>query len=1212
MDKYEYRIRAEEINSLIEQQEYAEAVKIADTIDWRRVRSVVMLCKVSELYKMNRRYEDSKEVLLLAYDLQPGSRKIIYSLCELSIKLEETVQAVEYYKEFVQVAPRDTGRFILQYRLYEAQDVSLEERIAVLEEYKKRDYREKWAYELAYLYHRIGLATRCVEECDELILWFGEGKYVLKAMELKMLHAPLSPQQQEKYNARFLSEMEAIAAVEEEESRAQEEIAPSMPIEIKSINATNAKTAKIPAKEIKQETEPDLGDTKEFAHGMTEEELRREQELLQMEALVDEIGDPDASAAEEDVEEANADGSEEVISDTQEVQNAAQDEDADMKIVNSMDDLDIHVKTIDVGDQYSTINLQEALAKDLAELFAQEDMGASDATRALPIDSLAEASQFLQKETESTADKEVSADSMPANVAEKDSEPVECEESESGERLEENPELGENPETATEPDSGEIQENVAESDSEYAEENTQESDSIDTDNVHNTENEAEEGTEPILMESQDLDDLTQLLPPMDLSIGEVTETPEINITESEVSDSVQTEGNTEPVMEEMTAPDDVEISEGEVVVEVEEYPETEEESAKAGAEASATEAETESEPQKELEPLIFSNQTPLPDALIQAMQTVAIEAARQAAVEAAKEAAKETASAIQAMQPEFKKEADPATTESDQPGMQEEQKEEEQVEKQITGQLSFSDIMDEWEKTKKANEEKHLAEMKQRVLEQTGPIFSDFDSMTMGGSQDELNMLSPMLDVFSETEELAEQVQQALDEDLMEASEIPEVKQPNGTLAANEDSLQDLQHIQPDSEPAAESLPDYEEQKIAETEADETEEAPDRAIETTTESAAETENEAVSETELQTESEEEIEKLSEAGETEEAPAEEDETVDRVSSFNTAEINGLEEKLMSALSNQHYETSNLQVEALSEELSAESAKADNVSADYKETEEGQEPEGEIAGATEADRSQEMRHFTKVEKEIFGSIAPTKELQQSFAAFLDHISMNPLSGNVILTGENGVGTLQVAQNIAGYLAGERSSFTGNIETFTFEDLKEKDIIATFDHLKNGAMIIDRAGDLSQQACITLTKAMKNMTDGGIVVILTDTQQDIERLQRSFTGLSEFFTNTFTITTLDNDGLVNFGKEYAKQQEYSIDDMGVLALYNRIEELQTIDHAVTIDEVKEIVNEAIRHADKKNVAHFMDVIFAKRYDKDDMIVLREKDFLTDKKEK
>ena len=201
LDKYEYKIRADEINTLIEEGEYADAVAIADTIDWRRVKSVRMLCTISDLYKINRRYQESKDILLLAYEKHPSGRLIVYSLCELSIKMEEYVQAIEYYKEFVQIAPRDTGRYVLQYRLYEAQEVSLEERIAVLEEFKKRDYREKWAYELAYLYHRIGLTTKCIEECDEMYLWFGEGKYVVKAMELKALHAPLNAEQQAKYDA---------------------------------------------------------------------------------------------------------------------------------------------------------------------------------------------------------------------------------------------------------------------------------------------------------------------------------------------------------------------------------------------------------------------------------------------------------------------------------------------------------------------------------------------------------------------------------------------------------------------------------------------------------------------------------------------------------------------------------------------------------------------------------------------------------------------------------------------------------------------------------------------------------------------------------------------------------------------------------------------------------------------------------------------------
>lgn len=218
LDKYEYKIRAEEIKTLISQKKYVEAAKVADTIDWTRVKSVMMLCTVSDLYKVNRRFDDAKLLLEMANERHPAGRMIIYSLCDLSIKMGEVVQAIEYYKDFVQIAPNDSGRYVLQYKLYEAQDVGLEERIAVLEELKKRDYREKWAYELAYLYHRVGLATKCVEECDELILWFGEGKYVIKAMELKMLHQPLSPAQQQKFEA-YMMRKQGLRVPEPEEKQ---------------------------------------------------------------------------------------------------------------------------------------------------------------------------------------------------------------------------------------------------------------------------------------------------------------------------------------------------------------------------------------------------------------------------------------------------------------------------------------------------------------------------------------------------------------------------------------------------------------------------------------------------------------------------------------------------------------------------------------------------------------------------------------------------------------------------------------------------------------------------------------------------------------------------------------------------------------------------------------------------------------------------------
>ncbi len=200
MDKQEYKIRAEEIRALVEEKNYREASEIADTIDWRRVKSVKMLCTISDIYKMVRRYEDSKTILEMAYEKRPGSRMIIFALTELCLKLGDVVNAWEYYKEFCQIAPDDSRRYILLYKVYAAQEVSLEEQIKVLEKLKEEEYIDRWAYELAYLYHKIGFGTKCVEECDEMILWFGEGRYVRKAMELKMLHEPLTAKQQAAYN----------------------------------------------------------------------------------------------------------------------------------------------------------------------------------------------------------------------------------------------------------------------------------------------------------------------------------------------------------------------------------------------------------------------------------------------------------------------------------------------------------------------------------------------------------------------------------------------------------------------------------------------------------------------------------------------------------------------------------------------------------------------------------------------------------------------------------------------------------------------------------------------------------------------------------------------------------------------------------------------------------------------------------------------------
>ena len=184
----------------MEQKAYGKAMEIADTIDWRKVKNASMLCSVSEIYEQNEKYEKSRDVLFIAYDRTPGSRKIIYRLGILALKLGEPSEAMDCYEEFVSVAPKDPNQYILRYKILKAQNAPITQQIEVLEEFKKAEYIEKWAYELAKLYDEAGMITECLEECDDLILWFSEGKYVYQAMELKMKYKPLTPLQQEKYD----------------------------------------------------------------------------------------------------------------------------------------------------------------------------------------------------------------------------------------------------------------------------------------------------------------------------------------------------------------------------------------------------------------------------------------------------------------------------------------------------------------------------------------------------------------------------------------------------------------------------------------------------------------------------------------------------------------------------------------------------------------------------------------------------------------------------------------------------------------------------------------------------------------------------------------------------------------------------------------------------------------------------------------------------
>lgn len=942
MDKSEYKLRAEEIKDLISRGEYAQAAEIADTIDWRRVKSVMMLCTISDLYKINRRYEDARDMLLLAYERRPGGRTICYSLCELSIKMEEYVQAIEYYKEFVQVAPKDSGRYILQYKLYEAQDVSLEERISVLEELKKRDYREKWAYELAYLYHRVGLAARCVEECDELILWFGEGKYVIKAMELKMLHQPLTPEQQEKYDHRF-----------------------------------DAPGSYIPSQNSVQDNgySANQGYDQGYAQDGSYDQGQGYDQNYTQDYSQDGNYDQSQGYAQDYPQDGNYDQNQgyvqednydRVSGDTQvyeSVQQPAQETSAQPE----QDDFDIHVKTMDVG-QYNTINLQAELAAGLREVLGEEPK--EDAAKA-------------------TADSITR--SIVAPMMDSDTESLDY------------PEIAEVSEDDLEPETEQI-----------------------------------EGSEVFFGETGEIGDLSQV--------------PEVET--EEILPEEPTSLKKQDVVPE--------LSEAEVEPEAE----------------PKVSMETESKPENPAEEIHKMHEV-----------TVPVEPPK----ELANVLAQESDGQISLVMPE---------TES--------------IEKQITGQMNIEDILAEWERKKKENLEKREEEVRQHVLQQTGAMFTEFEQAVRDGLLEKLEKEKAAdADTVTGTDEVEELEPEPADADIVDTEEVEELEE----------------------EPA---VAEYEEEPAIE----EPEAAAD--MEVTQEPAAEI-------TEV---SEETITEIEEASEESAAEAEEE----------------------------------------PEEQAVEQA--------VEEVPEDEQPQTPEPPVVERDKAK-VRALTREERELYAPFIQSKSAREQLVKAIDNISLAAYTGNVIITGEEGMDTLSLAKNMIREIQATDSNFSGKVAKISGHALNKKDTADTLSKLKNGALIICKASEMNDTTVNTLYKALQQENQG-IVIILEDTKREIDRFLEKHEKLKESFTARMDVEALSNDTLVAFGRQYAREKEYSIDELGVLALHTRIEDMQTIDHVVTVVDVKEIVDEAIAHANKKTLKHFFDVLFAKRYDDEDMIILTEKDFV------
>lgn len=985
VDKYEYKIRSEEIKTLIAKGEYEDAAAIADTIDWRRVKSVMMLCTVSDLYKINRRYEDARELLLLAYDRHPGGRSIVYSLCELCIKMDDFVPAVEYYKEFVQVAPKDSGRYVLQYKLYEAQDVSLEERIEVLEELKAKEYSEKWAYELAYLYHRVGLATKCVEECDEMIVWFGEGKYVLKAMELKQLHEPLTPEQQEKY--------------EEMKGLRRGESVPSEP-----------------------EREEDLQD----------------------------------SQKEEDLADAP----------TKEI---------------PQDELDIQVKLMNVG-QYDTINMQKELAQNMKELWE----GTSDETE-------------TQRETE-TADTEVAEEIAP--------------------------------------EAGETARETAEDDEEYGE---------------------------VADEAAEKEIHPQTAEPEERKVEEVFfgETGEIDPTGTQILEEMKKEA-----------------------LGVKEEPEKTEE-AEAKAEAAPAEKAGQAEDAQGDSAALTSTQTG-------DMKEWHVD--------------RKPGGFEKILGMEYDGQMSMVVPES------------EQVEKQITGQISLEDVLLEWEKMKKDSEQKRMEAVRQHVMQQTGAMFTEFEAAARDG------LLEKLENGTVDGDEMPGEPADTDIEDIGEVEELEEIEEAdsipdagNEALAAEEpedavyeplEEFAEEETFEEEPEEAAdieEALEETEEPGDAEEALEEESEETGEVLEEAPEGEAEATEEIVDAGEEP--DEEAFTEESEEATGEEAFVEEpDEAVSGETFTEEPEESGDAEEALEE-SEEAEETVEETEEASEEEnTESEAAAGEEALEETEETADGEETveEGsEPRGSRPHNRRRRVRPMSSEEKQNFGSFAQNRNTRDQIVYAIDNISMAAYTGNLIITGEEGMDTLALAKKLIREVQQNDSNFSGKIAKISGESLNRKGIEPVFEKLANGALIVQNAGSMSEETIEQMQRAL-NQEHSGMIVVLEDAKKTMHKLLRDNHTLAECFNIEINIEALDNDSLVAYATKYAREQEYSIDELGILALHTRIAERQTSDHAVTPGEVQEMVDQAIHHANRKTLGHFFDILIAKRYDDEDMIILREKDFM------
>ena len=1042
MDKYEYRVKTEQMLDHLEKKEYQKAMDIAESIDWRRVKNASMLNTVSEIYEYNGEFKKGRDILFLAFDRAPGSRKIVYRLGTLALKIKDIREATDCYEEFVKLAPKDPNQYILKYKILRTQGAALSDQIAALEEFKKAEYIEKWAYELAKLYDEAGMTAECLEECDDLILWFSEGKYVYLAMELKMKYKPLTPLQQEKYDSRPGAVKKQPEPVKQTESTLEEvddenEYDEGSEEEVQESTVQRIDDAQV--QEIPPEPVP------------MQEEFEIPEEVTQADVVPEEVV-PEATAAVEETPmyreeepEASVETPEEHTSAIKQVVTGATLEEA-------------LAQGVAVA---SGINIEEEAMKEREdEILANGQM---------MIDDILQKWEAKQKDHEEAIAKQKA----------KDEERLQKEREQARIRQEE-----ERKEVERKAAEAEARRKAEEEAARKAAEEEAARKAAEEEARRKAEEEARRKAE---------------------------EEAARKAAEEEARRKAEEEAARKAAEEEARRKAEEEAA----------RKAAEEEARRKAEEEAARKAEEEAADEKESE----RNTQRIPDDIVRLMEE---------------------------MESENEDSEDEIYEEEleDGPGMDEDFIE--GIEDELAGLDMNGSSFEEGDFDEADFEEEDLEgeDFDEGDFEEEDLEGEDFDE---GDFEEE--------DFDEEDFDEADFEEEDLDEEELEEADFDEDD--------DEDDFEDIDDEETDFD-EGDFEEDMDEEDFDEEEIDDDEEL---------DFGEDLEGEDFDEADFE---EEDLDE----GDFDEGDFEEED-------FDEEEIEDEDD---------------------TEELEIEEPSEEEIQARIKKSKGGVpfDTGFVVTGRYDLSATSEIglkAGLTEEQKKLFSYFVPVRGMSEQIVEVLDNDRRaqregTSKTGNLLVIGRKGSGKTVLAVDIVKAIQKQRNLKQGKVAIVTGESLNKKELTNIIQKLRGGAIIIEHAGKLNSRTVKELNYLMEKKT-GELLFVLEDQRKPLERLMTANPEFKKKFSSKLELPVFINDELVTFGQTYAKENGYKLDEMGILALYSRIDVMQREDHAVSVAEVKEIMDEAIAHSQKANVKHLARRVFGKGTDDSDRIILKEEDF-------